>query len=156
MKIAQHEDIDTWMASVREDSAECSDDWKGWKGASTETEDESIVEKDKRTTQANETVSEKKKDPYTKYMENPTGNILGERSKEIKKIRQLNQMLQKNPEMNVHQREFVPQDETQSDSEVRSQTTRNQKEEEGVSRLIDQMIERVRKENEESEEENEN
>ena len=62
----------------------------------------------------------------------------------------------KNPEMNEHQRGFVPQDETQSDSEVRSQTTRNQKEEEGVSRLIDQMIERVRKENEESEEENEN
>ena len=79
--------------------------------------------------------------------------------------------------MNLHQSGFVPA-ETQSESEIGSHRSRDHEENrietprrsnaeiagrgqqrqetEGTNQLIDQMIERVRKENEEAEEEKEN
>ena len=113
-------------------------------------------------------------------MKNPTGNITGKRSEEIKRgIRKLNKMLQDNPGMNLHPGGFVPA-ETQSESEIGSHGRRDNEENrietprrnnaemagrgrqrqetEGTNQLtgsIDQMIERVRRENEKAEEEKE-
>ena len=167
-------------APTKDESEESFDDWKGWKGAGTETEEDQIQENVNEPMPENEPALENESDPYTNYMKNPTGNILGKRSKEIKKgIHKLNKMLQDNPEMNLHQSGFVPA-ETQSESEIGSHRSRDHEENrietprrnnaemagrgqqrqeiEGTNQLtgsIDQMIERVRRENEEAEEETE-
>ena len=162
LNLAKFENSENWKAPVEEGS-ECSEKWKNWKNNSTEKENKNTTEGEKGTTKEIETEleegteqemkagSEGKEDPYSTYMKNPAGNMLGRRSENIKRMNQLKKMVKQNPELNEHQSGFVSQEDTQSENETRSQIEARDKEEE--RRFIDELIEQSRHENDEETEE---
>ena len=150
LKLAKFENSENWKTPV-EQGSESSEKWINWKNNNTEKENKNTTEMEleEGTEQEMKAGSEGKEDPYRTYMKNPAGNMMGQRSENIKRMNQLKKMVKQNPELNEHQSGFVSQED--SENETRSRIEARDKEEE--RRFIDKLIEQSRHENDEETEE---